>query len=154
MLGALQEFMRSGVFYENPKSSSELLISFEFVSQFLASEAEDLHIEFLGLLRSIHDETKPCAGVLAHQLVDHAVCGDLIENLDAEQTARPRVHGGSLQHLRHHLAEALEPRDLGVRTAIAVQLQNPVPMRIVERPERLLADVDPEKRGLRKKHPA
>src|ERR687897_817191 len=78
------------------------------------------NVELDGFLRTLHDETEPCRGILAHQLVDDPVGDDLIGDVDAQQTARPRIEGGLPQHLRHHLAEPLESRDLGVRPAVAV----------------------------------
>ena len=42
----------------------------------------------------------------------------------------------------------------GVAAAVAVQFQQPVAVRIVQRPERFLADVDPIERRLRQKHVA
>ena len=66
-----------------------------------------------GLLGALHDEAKPRRRILAHQLVDDAIGHELILHVDAQQTARPRVERRFPQHLRHHLAQAFEPRDLG-----------------------------------------
>ena len=83
-----------------------------------------------------------------------AVGDDLIGDVDAQQPARPRVERGLPQHLRHHLAEPLESRDLRVRPAVAVLLQQPIAVRIVERPEGVLGDVDAVERRLRQEDAA
>src|SRR6266542_7011038 len=46
-----------------------------------------LHVELLGFLRSIHDEPEPRRRIYPHQLVDHAVGNDVVEDLDAQQAA-------------------------------------------------------------------
>src|SRR5262245_32759602 len=109
-----------------------------------------LHVKLLRIFRSLHDETEPGRCIFPHQLVDNAIGHDLIRNFHPLQPSRSRVQRGLPQHLGHHFAEALESRDLGVRAAVAVQLQQPVTMRIVERPERLLTDVASIERRLRK----
>ena len=113
------------------------------------SPRNNLEIEFLRLFGAIHDEAEPRRCVLAHQLVDDAIGDDLIGDLDAQQPSRPRVERRLPQHLRHHLAETLEPRDLRVAASVGVLLQQPIAVRIVERPVRLLADVDAIERRLR-----
>src|SRR6185503_21230198 len=72
-----------------------------------------LNVQLLRIFRSLHDETEPCRRVLAHQLVDDAIRDDLIRNLYAKQASCSRVECGFPQHLGHHLAEPLEPGDLG-----------------------------------------
>src|SRR5262245_35272071 len=111
-----------------------------------------LNVKLLRIFRSLHDETEPCRRILPHQLVDDAIRDDLIGDLYPKQASRSRVECGLPEHLGHHFAQALESRDLGVRATVAVQLQQPVTMRIVEGPERLLADVNPVERRLREKH--
>ena len=75
-------------------------------------------VELLGFFRALHDEAEARRRVLAHQLVDHAIGDDLIGDVDAQQPPRARVERRFPQHLRHHLAEPLEARDL--RRAAAV----------------------------------
>ena len=102
--------------------------------------------------RSFHDESKPRGCVFSHQLVDDAIGDDLIGDLYSKKASCSRVERRFPQHLGHHFTEALEPGDLSVRAAIAVQLQQPVTMRVVERPERFLADVDPIQGRLGEEH--
>ena len=110
-----------------------------------------LDVQLLGFLGALHDEAEARRRILAHQLVDHAIGHDLIGDSDPQQAARARVERRLPQHLRHHLAETLEARDLRRRPAavLAVLLQDRVALRVVERPERLLADVDAIERRLR-----
>src|SRR4051794_7407085 len=73
-----------------------------------------LDIQFLGLVGALHDEAEPRGRVLAHQLVDDAIGHEhvLFRHVDAQQPPRTRVQRRLPQHLRHHLAEPLEARDL------------------------------------------
>src|SRR4030095_11524631 len=83
----------------------------------------DSDVQFLSFFRALHDEPESRRRVLAHQLVDHPVGDDLIGDLDAEQPAGARVERGLPQDLGHHLAKALEARDLRAAAAVAMQLQ-------------------------------
>ena len=77
---------------------------------------------------------------------------DLIDDLHAQQPPRPRIERRLPQHLRHHLAEALEARDLDLALAVRA-LEDVVLVLVVERPVRLLADVDAVERRLREDTP-
>src|SRR5580765_9054427 len=112
-----------------------------------------LDVELLRIFGSLHDETEPGRGIFPHELVDHAVGDDLIGDVDAQQPARSRIEGRLPQHLRHHLAKSLESRDLGVGSAVAVLLQQTITVRVIERPECLLSDVDAIERRLRQEYP-
>src|SRR4029450_3021790 len=74
-------------------------------------DANHLDVQLFSLVCALHDESEPRRGVLAHQLVDHAIRPNLVGYLDAKQTARARIERGFPQHLRHHLAEAFESRN-------------------------------------------
>src|SRR5262245_66483485 len=76
-----------------------------------------LDVQLLRLFGPLHDELEPRGRILAHELVDHAIGDDLIGDLHAQQTPRPRIERRLPQHLRHHLPEAFEARDLRLRTA-------------------------------------
>src|SRR4051812_27060409 len=116
-------------------------------------ERPALDVKFLGLVRTFHDEAEPRRRVLAHQLVDHAIGHQrvLVGDVHALQPSRARVQRRLPEHLRHHLAEALEARDLRRAApvlALGLLLQDRFLVRIVERPERVLADVDAIERRL------
>src|SRR5581483_6137939 len=77
------------------------------------------NIQLLCLVGPFHDEAEARRRVFAHQFVDHTVGHDLIGDVDAQQPPRPRIERRFPQHLRHHLSEAFESRDLR-RRSIAV----------------------------------
>jgi hypothetical protein len=79
-----------------------------------------LDIKFFRLLCALHDEPESGRRILADQFVHDAVGHDLVGHLDSELPAGTRIQGGFPEHLRHHLAEPFEPRDLG-RRAVAVR---------------------------------
>ena len=78
----------------------------------------------------------------------------MLRNGDLERDPAPRIEGGGLQLLRRHLAEALEPHDVRLRVALRVLLQDARPIDVVERPERVLADLDLVERRLRQEDAA
>src|SRR5438552_4543351 len=110
-----------------------------------------LNIQLLYLARALHDEPEAGADVLAEQIVDgpFRLQSCMLRNGDLERDPAPRIEGGGLQLLRRHLAEALEPHDVRLRVALRVLLQDARPIDVVERPERVLADLDLVERRLR-----
>src|SRR5262249_8731471 len=108
-----------------------------------ASSTRDvaLDVELLRVLCAFHDELEARARVLAHELVDAAIGHDLIVNLDAQEPPRFRIQRRLPQNLRHHLAEALEARDLRLGAAVD-GLEDLFLVAFVERPVRFLAGVD------------
>src|SRR6185503_16389049 len=113
----------------------------------LLSHGPRLNVELLGFLGALHDELEARARILTHELVDDAVRQDLIRNLYAQQAPRPRIERRLPQHLRHHLAETLEPRNFDFPAAAGL-LENVVLVLVVERPVRVLRDVDAIERWL------
>src|SRR2546430_17690825 len=65
-----------------------------------------------------------------------------------------RIESGGFQLFRRHLAEALEPHDVRLRVALRVLLEDARPIGVVERPERVLADLDLVERRLRQEDAA
>src|SRR5438094_4681638 len=102
-----------------------------------------LDVQLLHLARALHDEPEAGAHVLAEQIVDgpFRLQSCMLRNGDLERDPAPRIEGGGLQLLRRHLAEALEPHDVRLRVALRVLLQDARPIDVVERPERVLADL-------------
>ena len=74
----------------------------------------------LGELGAFLDEAEALLGLVAHQAVDGVAGRLLLDDLDPEERALRRVHGGFLELAGHHLAEALEAADLDL--AVAVEL--------------------------------
>jgi hypothetical protein len=109
---------------------------------------------FLGFFGALHDEAEARRRILSHQFVDHAIGHNLVGDFNAEQAPGSGIQRRLPQDLRHHFAQALESGDLGL-AAIAVShllFHDAVALRVVERPERLLADIDAVERWLRQKH--
>jgi hypothetical protein len=77
---------------------------------------------------------------------------NLIDDIDAQQASGLRIQGRLPKHLRHHLTQALEARDLWFAAPVPLLLQNAVALPIVQSPERFLADVDAIQRRLRQIH--
>src|SRR5687767_10524305 len=107
----------------------------------VTSDRSTLNVQLLRFFGALHDEPEAGRGILPHQLVDDTIGHDLVADLHAQEAARPRVQRRLPEHLRHHLAEALEARDLGNGpvAVLAVLLEDPLAVRIVQRPERVLA---------------
>lgn len=103
------------------------------------------NVKLFRFFRPLHDEPEPRRQILPHQLVEHAVRQDLIDDLDPEQT--PRSQRSLSQQLRHHLAKTREPRNFHPAAAGRL-LEDVVLVAIVERPVRFLADVNTVQRRL------
>src|SRR5262249_28872998 len=107
-------------------------------------------IELLHFRRALHDELEARAHVLAEQIVDRLlglqrlVLGD--RHLQGD--ALLRVERGALQLVGGHLAEALEAHDVRLGVALALVGEDPRAVGVVERPVRVLADLDLVERWL------
>src|SRR5262245_52536599 len=94
----------------------------------------DIQLPGFGELGALLDEAEARFGFGAHQAVDGGSGRRfIVEHLDPEQGALPRVHGGFLELRGHHFAEALEATDLDLAAAGELGLQELVLVRVVAR---------------------
>src|SRR5262249_3351899 len=75
----------------------------------------ELHIQSIRLGRSLHDEAEARLRVLAHQLAQQTVGLLVIIDHHPQERALLDIERGLLEHLGHHLAQALEALDVGPR---------------------------------------
>src|SRR4051794_30507212 len=73
---------------------------------------ESLDVDVYRVLGVLHDELEALCRVLAHQLIDDLVRLQRVGDLDAQEAPRLGRQGRLPEDLRHHLAEALEARDV------------------------------------------
>src|SRR5262245_41663735 len=75
-----------------------------------------LHVELADVGGVLGDHLEPRGDVLAHQVGDHLIGRQLLPVLDgdAQGLARARIERRGLERVGVHLAEALEPRDVGL----------------------------------------
>ncbi|EAU62171.1 conserved hypothetical protein, partial [Stigmatella aurantiaca DW4/3-1] len=98
-------------------------------------------IEILDLACPLHDELETRADVLAEQVIDDAVGLQGVVDRHLEAHALVGIQRRGLQLVGRHLAQPLEAHDVGLGVALGLLPDDAVPVRLVERPVRLLADL-------------